>query len=44
MNVVKPQEVGLSPTGLDRIRPAIQEYVYRWQSPGAITVVARRPK
>ena len=25
MNVVKPQAVGLSPTGLDRIRPTIQE-------------------
>lgn len=44
MNIVNPEEVGLSSTQLKRINYALQVYVDQGEIPGAIALVARRGK
>jgi len=44
MDTIRPEEVGLSATRLDRIAPAMQVYVDQGLPPGLITAVARRGK
>lgn len=42
--VAAPEEVGLSSEGLERIAPAMQQYIDKNKLPGIITVVARGGK
>jgi CubicO group peptidase (beta-lactamase class C family) len=44
MDIVKPEEVGLSSTRLNRINTVMQQYVDRNEIPGAVTMVVRRGK
>ena len=42
MNIVTPEEVGLSSTRLEHLRAAAQGYVDRGELAGLITLVARQ--
>jgi len=40
----KPEEVGMSSSRLERVRPVMQRYVDKKKVPGVVTVIARRGK
>src|SRR5688572_12216119 len=44
LQVAKPQDVGLSPTALPRIAPAMQAYLDSGKYAGAVLVIARHRK